>query len=823
MGREGPREQLAKAFPECHAFFTVADLLPKALSEGAKAVTTKSNDAGVAGDTGAKDDDGDFVLPQIFTRVLVSNGCVYDLGPAKTTAAASSAPAPLAEKGDLEGHQFHGNQWTGGSGGTATVTETPEAAAARDYQEHGTRAKAFKEWFGDWEHDPEHCSEVLDGRGRPKETGAIPGTGSEVLDKDGQPMKVYHGTAHDWTVGDKSKLDPNALYGPGFYFTTNKDIADSYREKGNDFKLKISTEEGAKVFRDALQKRKDEIPREVDFSDKSESQQKIQQEQNDVASLLKYHRDDDILAADMVSAKWSQWLAGRGVDVDSLMEKTGVPATKEAYLNIRNALDMDIGHNDSVRAGIADAVRSIKPEEVADMLHPGDPLDKMDPESGAFIRDSVKADLAGLDRAIRPLFGPTVTGAYMGATKGEKIYDILVNNSNKSVATFVLQKAGFDGITHVGGDRAGGGEVHHQVYIAFEPEQVKAVANRGTFDPTSKDTTKGGLTIVVKGDIVGHEFHGNQWTGGGGQSVTPIVRPDATIDSVAKARQAIIDCGLFKGEPEVGREPVTLNGISDKDAALLAAEVERIHVLFPGMKLRCLETKPGGFSCETGRGIFLSSGDAETNIKAVHDLQGRNALWERLTASDKAKGKEPSAQEVAEYDARVELAKKMESGDVNGWNSVHTEYIGENRLVGTFRHEMGHAFHEVYAAEIAKATGYDYWAERDKAISKGAKEWDKFQAESQSHAQEFAVTHAHKTRSARPWRKISRPGSRATATTYRQNSATCLKRPSRKEKHERLRLPQLCSLCRRATVRSLCEDSGGYFGGYSRSSNRGCR
>ena len=49
-----------------------------------------------------------------------------------------------------------------------------------------------------------------------------------------------------------------------------------------------------------------------------------------------------------------------------------------------------------------------------------------------------------------------------------------------------LMEMGHDGITHIGGGRVAKDGVKHRVYIAFEPEQVKSVFNKGTFDP--KDT-----------------------------------------------------------------------------------------------------------------------------------------------------------------------------------------------------------------------------------------------------------------------------------------------------------------------------------------------
>lgn len=42
---------------------------------------------------------------------------------------------------------------------------------------------------------------------------------------------------------------------------------------------------------------------------------------------------------------------------------------------------------------------------------------------------------------------------------------------------------GHDGVTHIGGGRASQSDVRHRVYIAFDPEQVKSVFNKGTWNP----------------------------------------------------------------------------------------------------------------------------------------------------------------------------------------------------------------------------------------------------------------------------------------------------------------------------------------------------
>ena len=68
------------------------------------------------------------------------------------------------------------------------------------------RTKAFKEWFGDWENDPANAS--------------------KVVDENGEPLVVYHGTNAEFTVFDTSKNDSSYK---GFYFTDSKEMAGSYK------------------------------------------------------------------------------------------------------------------------------------------------------------------------------------------------------------------------------------------------------------------------------------------------------------------------------------------------------------------------------------------------------------------------------------------------------------------------------------------------------------------------------------------------------------------------------------------------------------------
>ena len=64
---------------------------------------------------------------------------------------------------------------------------------------------------------------------------------SKIRDKNGNLKTVYHGTSTDFNQFDPDKIQQDNL-GKGFYFTDNKDIADSYasrrtRERGGDRKV----------------------------------------------------------------------------------------------------------------------------------------------------------------------------------------------------------------------------------------------------------------------------------------------------------------------------------------------------------------------------------------------------------------------------------------------------------------------------------------------------------------------------------------------------------------------------------------------------------
>jgi hypothetical protein len=101
--------------------------------------------------------------------------------------------------------------------GDGEAGRTPEQAAD-EYKQLGTKAPAFKAWFGDWEGDPENASKVVNrATGEPQET---------------HPTVVYHGTSSGgFSAFDPAKSKSDSTFGPGFYFTDDRDVAKQYWDK----------------------------------------------------------------------------------------------------------------------------------------------------------------------------------------------------------------------------------------------------------------------------------------------------------------------------------------------------------------------------------------------------------------------------------------------------------------------------------------------------------------------------------------------------------------------------------------------------------------
>ncbi|AZR60721.1 hypothetical protein [Eikenella corrodens] len=81
------------------------------------------------------------------------------------------------------------------------------------------RTPAFKEWFGDWENDPDNASKI-------------------VNPKTGEPLVVYHNTEEQFHTFELSKARQNVDI-PAFFFATNPETAEGYGSRSMQVFLNI--------------------------------------------------------------------------------------------------------------------------------------------------------------------------------------------------------------------------------------------------------------------------------------------------------------------------------------------------------------------------------------------------------------------------------------------------------------------------------------------------------------------------------------------------------------------------------------------------------
>lgn len=97
-------------------------------------------------------------------------------------------------------------------------TRLPQDGFVHSIRENGSNVKVrlnnvteslqFVRWFGDWQNDPENAS--------------------KIVNSDGTPKIMYHGSREQFTVFDKKKAKASGYYGKGFYFTDSESNANLY-------------------------------------------------------------------------------------------------------------------------------------------------------------------------------------------------------------------------------------------------------------------------------------------------------------------------------------------------------------------------------------------------------------------------------------------------------------------------------------------------------------------------------------------------------------------------------------------------------------------
>ena len=108
------------------------------------------------------------------------------------------------------------------TGGTVLLAPNGQPSNLTTEQYKLVRTPAFKKWFGDWENDRENAS--------------------NVVDENGEPLVVYHGTKNNFNKFSLEYTATNSgnlgFLGRGFYFATNQKDAKNYGEIVKSYFLK---------------------------------------------------------------------------------------------------------------------------------------------------------------------------------------------------------------------------------------------------------------------------------------------------------------------------------------------------------------------------------------------------------------------------------------------------------------------------------------------------------------------------------------------------------------------------------------------------------
>ena len=244
---------------------------------------------------------------------------------------------------------------------------------------------------------------------------------------EGKPKMVFHGSSYSgFEAFDRRYQDPNSLYGPGFYFTEDPEIAGTYVDKSARL-VSENKGESPGVYPVFLSLQN---PIDADVSAKSYVAQlqtfKAKTPPPNIKRMI-----DSALREESENFT----VEGLGAWVDNTEWAYNI-AEKEG----KNGEELIAPHFDYVVAKARDyMVKQIQSKRWGK----GD-------------------DIIGFIK--------------------RNVFRVLDASKGDTNVQEVLKMFGFDGIAHTGGGNMG--DKAHRVWIAFEPTQIKsAIGNRGTFDP----------------------------------------------------------------------------------------------------------------------------------------------------------------------------------------------------------------------------------------------------------------------------------------------------------------------------------------------------
>lgn len=278
------------------------------------------------------------------------------------------------------------------------------------------RTRAFKKWFGDWEKAAEESPSTA-------KTNS-----SKIVDENGEPKVVYHGSPYRFFRFDKTKLGQSTgadSAKEGFFFTDNKELAELFSRYSLE-SLPVSDVE--QLVKDRL----------------------LNRSENELNDAYEVYRNDS-------------------PDYLDYADETDSPNDRD-YLEIRGFLLDGVSEEEAKREYIQDSIESkIEGGYFSDMEEVEEELSSIGIEFGNNEQVFLKIESPLVDEVERDYFH---------------------NGEDVSPMTPVLQNAkrmGRDGVVFTGIVESGQKGAANQ-YVAFEPNQIKsATDNVGTFDVGQED------------------------------------------------------------------------------------------------------------------------------------------------------------------------------------------------------------------------------------------------------------------------------------------------------------------------------------------------
>lgn len=342
-----------------------------------------------------------------------------------------------------------------------------EAAAWADYS---IGRQSFKDWFGDWENDPANAS--------------------KVVDENGRPLRVYHGTRRPDRVGNRFRKS-RATSGPMAFFTANPEIGSSYAQGKADTSLEVPNDyAGWFKFKGKGMRSAVDIDRAwwaMSEAERETIRQRIYTvgyQNADEGSGPIVGDSSSIMGRESIDYELRQ---ARGNALRALVEiwlnSGSLFNDEQTFMQVLEAAGMDMNRvtydsPHAVRSAVYPVYLSIKnplqtaniPDNVVAALEQAGKGKRAKRAAGANFDAWDKNNISGKDW-VAAFRNDLETGSTMAWTR---IPDWV---------TETLAVLGYDGIHDTGGKM--GGE-KHDVWIPFVETQVKsATGNRGTFDPTN--------------------------------------------------------------------------------------------------------------------------------------------------------------------------------------------------------------------------------------------------------------------------------------------------------------------------------------------------